>query len=93
MSLAEATDAAKKLLLLMDTDKSGKVSKQEWMRFMRKRSSTVCDTNHDGQLDVKELTQSQMRSANPLSLHPVTSRTLTQVSSCHLPRNQPAAHQ
>jgi hypothetical protein len=27
------------LLLLMDTDENGKISKQEWMRF-RKRSST-----------------------------------------------------
>jgi hypothetical protein len=60
VSLAEATDAAKKLLLLMDTDKSGKVSKQEWMRFMEAEFDSL-DTNHDGQLDVKELTQSQMR--------------------------------
>ena len=58
--LAEATDAAKKLLLLMDTDKSGKVSKQEWMKFMEAEFERL-DTNHDGELDVKELTQSQMR--------------------------------
>ncbi|MGD0212675.1 MAG: hypothetical protein ABSB87_05520 [Terriglobales bacterium] len=58
--LADATEAAKKLLLLMDTDKSGKVSKQEWMRFMEAEFDRL-DTNHDGQLDVKELTQSQMR--------------------------------
>ena len=31
-ALAEAN--AKELLLLMDTDKSGKISKQEWMKFM-----------------------------------------------------------
>ena len=58
--LAEATEAAKKLLLLMDTDKSGKVSKQEWMKFMEAEFNRL-DTNHDGELDVKELTQSQMR--------------------------------
>jgi biopolymer transport protein ExbD len=27
-------DEAKQLLLLVDTDKKGKVSKQEWMKFM-----------------------------------------------------------
>ena len=31
-ALAEAN--AKELLLLMDTDKTGKISKQEWMKFM-----------------------------------------------------------
>ncbi len=58
--LAEATETAKKLLLVMDTDKSGKVSKQEWMKFMEAEFDRL-DTNHDGQLDVKELTQSRMR--------------------------------
>ena len=27
-------DATKQLLLLMDTDKNGKITRQEWMRFM-----------------------------------------------------------
>ncbi len=58
--LAEATDAAKRLLLLMDTDKSGKVSREEWMKFMAAEFDRL-DTNHDGQLDVKELIQSRMR--------------------------------
>jgi len=58
--LAEATEAAKKLLVLMDTDKSGKISKQEWMKFMEAEFDRL-DANHDGQLDVKELTQSRMR--------------------------------
>jgi hypothetical protein len=31
-ALAEAN--VKELLLLMDTDKTGKISKQEWMKFM-----------------------------------------------------------
>ncbi len=56
---AESRQAAteeylKKLLLLMDTDKSGRVSKKEWMDFMSKQFDLL-DTNHDGQLDVKEL--------------------------------------
>jgi uncharacterized membrane protein YdfJ with MMPL/SSD domain len=58
--LAAATDAAKQLLLVMDTDKSGKVSKQEWMKFMETEFDRL-DTNHKGQLDVKELTQSRVR--------------------------------
>ncbi len=58
--LAVATEAAKQLLLVMDTDKSGKISKQEWMKFMEAEFDRL-GTNHDGELDVKELTQSRMR--------------------------------
>jgi uncharacterized membrane protein YdfJ with MMPL/SSD domain len=58
--LAVATDAAKQLLLVMDADKSGKVSKQEWMKFMEAEFDRL-DTDHKGQLDVKELTQSRVR--------------------------------
>jgi len=58
--LAAATEAAKQLLLLMDTDKNGKVSKQEWMKFMEAEFERL-DVNHDGELDVKELTQTRMR--------------------------------
>ena len=59
--LAEATEAAKQLLLLMDTDKNGKISKQEWMTFMEAEFDRL-DTNHDGELDPKELLESRMRS-------------------------------
>ena len=51
---------AKKLLLLMDKDKSGKVSKQEFMSFMEEEFARL-DKNHDGQLDVSELSQAQIR--------------------------------
>lgn len=47
---------AKRLLLLMDTDKSGKVSRQEFMAFMETEFDRM-DVNKDGELDVKELTQ------------------------------------
>lgn len=50
----------KKLLSLMDTDKSGKVSKREFMNFMSKEFDRL-DTNHDGQLDVNELAKWQVR--------------------------------
>jgi EF hand len=46
--LIAATDAAKQLLLAMDTDQSGKVSKQEWMRFMEEEFDRL-DTDRKGQ--------------------------------------------
>ena len=51
---------AKKLLLLMDTDKNGKVSKQEFMSFMEKEFDRL-DTKKDGKLDVNELTKLRVR--------------------------------
>lgn len=48
------------MLLLMDTDKNGKISKQEWMNFMEAEFDRL-DTAKNGQLDVKELAQSQLR--------------------------------
>jgi Ca2+-binding EF-hand superfamily protein len=45
------------LLLLMDTDKSGKISKQEWMKFMEAEFDRL-DKDKKGQLDAKELEQS-----------------------------------
>jgi hypothetical protein len=38
------------LLLLMDTDKNGKLSKQEWMKFMDTEFDTL-DKDKKGQLD------------------------------------------
>jgi len=46
------------LLLLMDTDKSGKVSKQEFMKFMEAEFNRL-DKDKSGELDVKELLQMQ----------------------------------
>ena len=57
---AAAGDAAtKQLLLLMDTDKDGMVSKQEFMAYMDAEFDRL-DQNKDGKLDVKELTQLHM---------------------------------
>jgi Ca2+-binding EF-hand superfamily protein len=61
--VAAGLPATKQLLLLMDTDKNGKVSKQELMSFMEAEFDRL-DTNHDGELDVKELTQLQVRSSS-----------------------------
>jgi len=58
---AGETDA-KHLLLLMDTDKNGKVSKAEFMAYMEAEFERL-DVNHDGELDVKELTHRKTGSA------------------------------
>jgi len=44
----------------MDTDKNGKVSKQEFMSYMEKEFDCL-DTKKDGQLDVKELTKLRVK--------------------------------
>ena len=56
-ALAEAN--AKELLLLMDTDKSGKISKQEWMKFMEAEFDRL-DKDKKGELDPKELMESRV---------------------------------
>lgn len=58
--LAEGELEAKKMLVLMDKDKNGKVSKQEFMNFMEAEFERL-DVNKDGELDVKELTQSRVQ--------------------------------
>ena len=50
---------AKRLLLLMDRDQSGKVSHQEFINFMEEEFKRL-DVNKDGELDVQELTLSRL---------------------------------
>lgn len=50
----------KRLLVLMDTDKNGKISKEEFMKFMEAEFNRL-DKDKSGELDPKELTQSQVR--------------------------------
>jgi hypothetical protein len=58
--LAIGEEQAEQLLLLIDTDNSGKISKQEWMKFMEAEFDRL-DKDKKGLLDVKELTQSKLR--------------------------------
>ncbi len=58
--LALGENEVTQLLLLMHTDKSGKISKQEWMKFMEAEFDRL-DKEKKGQLDAKELTQSKLR--------------------------------
>lgn len=54
--LTMGEDDVKHLLLLMDADKKGMVSKQEYMRYMEAEFERL-DKNKTGQLNVKELTR------------------------------------
>jgi hypothetical protein len=56
--LAAGEADAKQMLLLMDRDQSGKVSRQEFMTFMEEEFERL-DKNKDGELDVNELLQSK----------------------------------
>jgi len=57
--LAIGEEGVKQLLPLMDTDKKGMVSKQEFMKFMEAEFERL-DKNKKGELNVKELTQSNL---------------------------------
>src|SRR5277367_5241791 len=49
----------KQLLLLMDTDENGKISKQEWMKYMEAEFDRL-DKEKTGELEAKDLAQSQV---------------------------------
>jgi CRISPR/Cas system-associated endonuclease Cas3-HD len=57
--LAVANEHVKDLLLLMDADQNGKVSRQEWMNFMEAEFNRL-DKDGKGELDVKELLASRL---------------------------------
>lgn len=59
-NLALAEDEVKQLLPLMDTDKNGKVSRQDYMKFMEAEFNRL-DTYKNGELDPRELAQSRVR--------------------------------
>lgn len=63
--VAAGEKEAKKLLLLMDKDQNGKVSKQEFMSFMEEEFDRL-DKDKNGELDVQELTQSRVRSSGAI---------------------------
>jgi Ca2+-binding EF-hand superfamily protein len=64
-NIAAGEKEAKKLLLLMDKDQNGKVSKQEFMAFMEEEFERL-DKDKNGELDVQELTQSRVRSSGAI---------------------------
>ena len=54
-----ANEDVKELLLLMDTDGNGRISKQEWMHFMEAEFNKL-DRDGNGELDPKELLQTTL---------------------------------
>ncbi len=58
--LALGEDEVKQLVLLMDQDQNGKVSRQEFMNFMKAEFERL-DKDKSEELDVKELKASQIR--------------------------------
>jgi hypothetical protein len=65
--LALGENEIKQLLLLIDTDEKGKISKQEWMKFMEAEFDRL-DKDKKGQLDVEELAQSKLRVSHPVNV-------------------------
>jgi len=56
---ALASPHVQELLLVMDTDKNDKISKQEWMKFMKAEFDRL-DKDRTGELAAQELVQSKM---------------------------------
>jgi hypothetical protein len=64
--LALGEEQVKDLLLLMDADKNGKISKKEWMDFASAEFDRL-DKDHNGELDVTEIAQSKLRATRHTS--------------------------
>jgi Ca2+-binding EF-hand superfamily protein len=60
--LAMGEDGVRELLMLMETDGKGMVSKQEYLKFLEAEFDRL-DRNKKGELNARELTQSNL-SAN-----------------------------
>jgi hypothetical protein len=60
--LAMGENEVKQLLPLMNTDMRGMISKQEFMKFMEAEFDRL-DRNKKGELNAKELTQSNLTAA------------------------------
>jgi hypothetical protein len=57
--LALGADEVEQLLLLIDTNKTGKITKQEWLKFMEEEFDRL-DKNKSGEIDAKELARSRL---------------------------------
>lgn len=64
-TIALGHEEVKRLLLLMDTNKNGKISKQEFLSFMEAEFDRL-DTDKSGELDPKEIRESEVRPSRPV---------------------------
>ena len=67
--LALANENVEELLLLPDTDKNGRISKQEWLNFMEAEFNQR-DKDGNGELDRKELLQTKLSARQRSSRNP-----------------------
>ena len=67
--LAAGLTPVAQLLQLMDTDKNGKISKEEFVKYMEAEFD-YADKNKDGQLDPVELNNLVHRLTHPASMVP-----------------------
>lgn len=58
-NLSPGESEVKQLLVLMDANQNGKISKQEWMKFMDAEFDRL-DKDQRGELDVKETARSKV---------------------------------
>lgn len=65
-TLALGEEEVKQLLLLIDTNNNGKITKKEWMTFMEAEFDRL-DKNKTGQLDPKELAESRVQASHFLA--------------------------
>ena len=70
--VAIGSQNTKELLALMDTDKNGKISKQEWMKFMEAEFDRL-DTRKKGEIDPKELLKSNVSLSHATTTASITS--------------------
>ena len=61
--MAMGEEGIRQLLPLMDTDKNGMVSKQEFLKFMEAEFDRL-DKTRNGQLNVKELTKTTLSASH-----------------------------
>jgi hypothetical protein len=61
--LALGENEVRQLMLLLDTNNNGKVTKREWMTFMEAEFDRL-DKNKSGELDPKELSQSRVQASH-----------------------------
>lgn len=64
--LALGENEVSRLMLLIDTNNNGKITKKEWMAFMEAEFDRL-DKNKSGELEPKELAQSRVQASHFLS--------------------------
>ncbi|MGB2667899.1 MAG: hypothetical protein WAK48_28155 [Candidatus Acidiferrum sp.] len=62
-NLVLGEDEVRRLMLLINPNERGKITKQEWMKFMEAEFDRL-DKDKSGELDAKELAQSRLQATS-----------------------------